>query len=1032
MKYKTLIKDFFMEIKKSPGRFFSILFIVALGVAFFTGIRTTELDMRYTIDNYYDKTNLSDVVALSSYGVTDDEIKSMSLIDSVKKVEGRYSKSFFSEYDDEQIVVKVDSILDTLNKPVVIEGRLPENYNECVIDSDFKKINIGDEIKLHLPNKENTDEYIKTDTFTVTGKVNSPEYMGFARGSTDMGTGVISGFIFVPPEAYNMDVYSAAYIQVDGAEEKTVFTKPYDEVIDKAIHEIENATSHLSTSRLQDIKKEANEKIDKQLKKGLDAINEGKDELMSGQREIDKNKNTLEKSRKELNQGLTKYNDGVKAWENGNKKYQSGKKTYDKQVKQYNKNEKSLNKLKTELDKLKVQYDQIKDIPGQEAAAARLKAAIDKMEPQYTKGKAGLKTYKKQLGKADKTLINSKKKLDSSKKQLEVSKTKLDQGKKELNDGEKKLAEAQDELLDGQREIGEKTDELNERIAEARADVEELKSPKWYINDRGFYPDNDQYGDNAVRIGSIGTVFPVIFFLVAALVCLTAMTRFVEEQRLELGTLKALGYSKFVIGMKYISYALLATLGGSIIGVLIGEKLFPVIIINAYKMMYDTLPAPVVPYDLKMSLTALGLAVLSTLAATILVIINEMKESPASLMRPPSPKRGNRILLERARSLWSHINFTWKSTLRNLFRYKKRLFMTILGIAACMALMVTGYGIKDSIYNVTNIQYNQIQTYQATVYFDEDSTSNEVNHIREYAKNDSEVSRSMTTNIKNHTIKNGNKDWDAYIFVPEDIDRIGEFINCRDRITHEKYKMDENSVFITEKLAKELDVKVGDVITVDDKTKKLKITAIVENYLGHYVYMSPDVWEDVFIDPIEYNSLIFNTIYDDDNKIERVGEKLLGLEGALNVQYNADLQKQMDDMIKTMSEVIIVLIVSAALLAFVVLYNLNIINISERRRELATLKVLGFYDMEVAKYVLRENVILTAIGIVGGIVMGFFLHQYIIQTVEIEGVMFGRVINFVSYVLSAALTAGFAVLVNIVMYFSLKKIDMVESLKSVE
>ena len=544
------------------------------------------------------------------------------------------------------------------------------------------------------------------------------------------------------------------------------------------------------------------------------------------------------------------------------------------------------------------------------------------------------------------------------------------------------------------------------------------------------------YGDNADRMRSIGKVFPVLFFLVAALISLTTMTRMVEEQRVQIGTMKALGYGKAAIAGKYIGYALIATLGGRIFGVLIGEKILPLVIIYGYMILYKHLPAILLPYHMSYAFQASAIAVACILIATIASCYKELAAEPAELMRPAAPKQGKRILLERIGIIWKHLNFTWKSTVRNLIRYKKRFFMTIFGIGGCMALMVVGFGLKDCIYEIVSLQYEKVQFYDAATYMSNDISEENRQQLHDYLDQNADIKETIEARMQKTDVKSASGKKTLYLMVPSDNEKIEDFLSFHSRTNKDEvYSLKKDEVILTEKMASLLNVKVGDQLTIEDEERgdqTVTIGAICENYMSHYLYLSPEKYEELYGKPVEYNTIIYSVKDGKDDQIEKIGTKLLAMDGVLNVSYTSSIEGRLDDMLRSLNLVIVVLIVSAGMLAFVVLYNLNNINITERQRELATLKVLGFYDGEVASYVYRENILLTIIGSVVGMVLGNFLHRYTILTVEVEEAMFGRQIHWQSYLYSFLFTAAFSLFVNWVMFYKLKKIDMVESLKSVE
>lgn len=586
-------------------------------------------------------------------------------------------------------------------------------------------------------------------------------------------------------------------------------------------------------------------------------------------------------------------------------------------------------------------------------------------------------------------------------------------------------------LVEGAMEETAFTDAYEELVATA---IEKVQRPGWYVFDRSSIPEYTGYGENADRIAALALVFPTMFFLVAALISLTTMTRMVEEQRVQIGTLKALGYSKFAIMRKYLLYALLATLGGSIFGVLVGEKLFPYVIIVAYKILYQHIPHVLVPYHWDYAIVATLIAVACTGLATLAACYKELLAQPATLMRPEAPKIGKRTWIERIPILWKRFNFSWKSSLRNLFRYKKRFFMTLIGIGGCMGLLLVGYGLRDSINSVVAYQYEDLQTYDASAFLGETMSEDAKKQMEAYLESAEGISSHTHVQMVNVNARKGKEKVDTYLTVIMDMENVEQFFTYRDRETHKKYHLQNDGVILSEKTADLLDADVGETIRISLNgidEKQVKITAICENYMGHYLYLTSDLYAKLYGTQPVYNNLLMKSNLDAKG-LHGIGEEILKIPGVLNVMYTDETMGQLNDMLGALDQVMIVLIIVAGMLSFVVLYNLNNININERRRELATLKVLGFHDMEVANYVYRENILLTIFGVLVGCGIGKFLHFFTITTIEIDTAMFGRDVYLASYGICALYTFGFSLLVNAMMFFKLKKIDMVESLKSVE
>ena len=1209
MKKNILRKDFIIEIKKTMGRFVSIFFIVALGVAFYSGIRASEPSMRITADQYFDDSELMDLKVMGTMGLTKADIKAIGKVSGIEAVEGGYSKDVLCPVGDNEKVVHMLSMQKNFDQVSLVEGRLPEKAGECLVDEDFLSytdLKVGDTVTFHSGDGEALTDSLVTDTYKIVGIGNSPLYISFGRGSSTIGNGEISGFVVVDKASFDMDVYTEAYVKVSGAEEKTAFTDEYNNLSDAAKEAVSAIEEERCAARKQEIVDEANEKLadsektvneksqelenaKKELESGkskaaeelekakqqltdgeaeladakqqiadgetqlADAkaqLNEKQAQLSSAEAEYESGKAQLDQKeqelaaaeqtylsnyakympfitagkaqiaagrtqiadgKKQLDEGLAplkQLRDGLDGIEDGISQCDSGMAEVQKQldgmdsdvyqeyvkIPEEDRNEEQqayVNKwenlnaqfagiqaqktqletaksgllaqagfateadLDAQITSLTAQRDELDKkeaaLLGQEQTLAAQEEELLSAGRQITDGKSQIVAARSQLDSTKSQITDGKAQIQSAwallnekEGTLNASKAQRASGEQELADGrseyEQAAKEAEDRITDGQVKItdGEKQlADAKQKIADAKAEIKKIENPKWYVQTReDALTEYQGYGDNADRMRSIGKVFPVLFFLVAALISLTTMTRMVEEQRVQIGTMKALGYGKAAIAGKYIGYALIATLGGSIFGVLVGEKILPFIIIYAYMILYKHLPAILVPYHMSYALQASGIAVACTLIATIASCYKELAAEPAELMRPAAPKQGKRILLERIGIIWKHLNFTWKSTVRNLIRYKKRFFMTIFGIGGCMALMVVGFGLKDCIYEIVSLQYEKVQFYDAATYMSDDISEENRQQLHDYLDQNADIKETIEARMQKTDVKSASGKKTLYLMVPSDNEKIEDFLSFHSRTNKDEvYSLKKDEVILTEKMASLLNVKVGDELTIEDEDRgdqTVTVGAICENYMSHYLYLSPEKYEELYGVPAEYNTIIYSVKDGKDDQIEKIGTKLLSMDGVLNVSYTSSIEGRLDDMLRSLNLVIVVLIVSAGMLAFVVLYNLNNINITERQRELATLKVLGFYDGEVASYVYRENILLTIIGSVVGMVLGNLLHRYIILTVEVEEAMFGRQIHWQSYLYSFLFTVAFSLFVNWVMFYKLKKIDMVESLKSVE
>ena len=1284
---KALHKDFWMEIRKSKARFISIFLIVALGVAFFSGIQASSPDMRYSGDAYYEAAKLMDLKIQGTLGLTQRDVKAVSDIDGVELAEGSYSTDVMSGEDDARKVLHLEAISSNFNLLTADEGRIPEKSGEIFLDKPFAKnrgYKIGDTISV---SEDGDSELLKKTTYTVVGIGSSPLYISFNRGNTTLGSGEVSGFGYILPEDFEQEAFTQIYIMVHESGDVISYTDAYDNLIKKIRKRVEGIEKEQCSLRYEEIVAEANEKLDdarKELEDGKkeseeklgDAkkkLDDGQKKYEDGKKEYEDGKQQLSDAKKELTDGKQQLADGRKQIEDGWSQLNSAKQQVEDGLSQLNaarsqladseaqinekqseltagyeqltaakqqvsdgeaqlrEAEKTLESKQAELDsgreqletgkntiketktaltgqkeqceaglvqvsegesqinsseealsgqqaqldeltsqkealssqaaELQAQYDagaeagkteeelaelstQIQTLNGQisameeqinagqaqidgaqaeltakkselaqtraelesslgqinegfsqikeqEETLSRTEAQLNEGQEELDKGKKELETKKAELSAAKEEIAANQATLDDGQSQLDSARAQLSSGrqqleekqaqlnagqaeiqantekltssqaeldaneqklldgekeireneqklkdaKKDLEDVKKKLSDGKKEYQDGKKEADDKIAEAQQKIEDAQKEVDDIETPEWILSDRNDLPEYSDFGDNAERLKNIGKVFPMIFFLVAALISLTTMTRMVEEQRTQIGTMKALGYGKASIASKYLSYAFLATVGGSIAGVLFGEKVLPFIIIQAYGIMYWNIGDHMqLDYELQYALIASGAAVICTMGATLFSSARTLAETPASLMRPPAPKEGKRILIERISFIWKHLSFSWKSSMRNLFRYKKRLFMTIFGIAGSMGLMLVGFGLYDSIMDIAILQYDQIQHYDAMVINDEDATDSQEKDLLKFLDGNSEIDHYTRVQLTKMTAPKEKGSVSIYVYVPENTENFKEDVTLRDRKSHEQYELTDDGAVICEKTASLIGVKAGDKIILekDNRKYKVKITAVTENYMGHYVYMTPPCYEKTFGEKPEYSSTVYTMKEDAESDLETLGNAILKYPAALSISYTSSTAGQVERMLGSLGAVIWVLIISAGMLAFVVLYNLNNINITERQRELATLKVLGFYDGEVSQYVFRENVLLSFIGILAGAVFGIFLHRYVITTVEVDAVMFGRNIKPISFVYSGLITFGFSMFVNMVMHFKLKKIDMVESLKSVE
>lgn len=997
----TLIKDFFREVRASRNRFLSIMAIVILGVAFFSGVRAACPDMKLSADTYYDDVNLMDIRVLSTLGLTEEDVDALEQIRGIKAVDPAYSADVLCQMPNSQPVLHLMSYTKDMNQLSVAEGRIPEKPDEIFLDQKFMENNnlqIGDTVLFDAGEEDEAlEDTLLLNEYTVVGAGTSPFYLSLDRGTSTIGNGSVSGFGILLPEAFTLEVYTEIYLTVDEAETYICYDDDYEDLVDEVKDRIKGIEDEQCEIRYAKIKADGQEDIDaakQEIAGARKKLKDAKDELEDGKKQLQDGKEEIQEKKQEL---------------------QDGKDELAKQEKELESGKSQLNQAWSRLD------SQRQTLKQSEAKLADVRQQLVQKEQELLAGE-------EQLAQGDARIEAGEEQLALAKEQLEASEALLQEKEKELQDAEEEFLKESEKA---EKEIKEGEDE----IAEAQEKLDELEKPVWYILGRNSLQTYVGYGQDAERIGAIGEVFPAIFFLVAALICLTTMTRMVEENRTQIGMLKALGYGKAAIAAKYLCYAFFASCVGSLIGIFVGQKTLPVIIIQAYKILYNNLPVVQAPMYLGYSVSSALLATGITVLAAGFSCWNELRAVPAELMRPEAPKKGKRILLEHLPFIWKRLSFSYKATLRNLFRYKKRFFMTVLGIGGCMGLLMVGFGLKDSIMAIGEKQFGEIRVYSSALNLNSDITEAEREALFRYLDQDEDVLNYMEGKETSVDVEVGDEERSVYLVVVPDKEKFQKFVRLKNRITQEEYQLDDQGVVLSEKLAKVLGVSEGDTIYLKDgETKKIEtvVSHVVENYYFHYVYMSEQVYRQLYQKDPEYTEIFTINRTNEEDFEEEFQKEYMKLDGVMNITLLSTMEGRIADLIRSMDAIIYVIVIAAGLLAFVVLYNLNNINISERRRELSTLKVLGFFDGEVSAYVFRENIILTLLGALTGIGFGLSLHRFVILTAEIDLMMFGREIKKISYLYSICLTILFSVLVNLFMHFKLKKLDIVESMKSVE
>lgn len=711
-----------------------------------------------------------------------------------------------------------------------------------------------------------------------------------------------------------------------------------------------------------------------------------------------------------------------------------GRRTLDQSWDAYYENEQKLTDGRKQLEAGKPALEEAKRLLDE--GWAEYEAGL----AEYEAGKRRLADARVQLDEGWATLTDKQLELADAQVQLADARAQLADARAELDDARATIAENVQKLRDGEIEYEDGKAEAEQELADARTEIEDaqrelddIEQPEWYIWDRSNNVSYASFTGNVEKLTAITTIFPIFFFLVAALVVSTTMTRMVEEERLQIGTLKALGYARGEIMQKYLCYALAAAALGTLIGLAIGFVAFPKIIWSAYAMMYY-MPSIATPWRLTQALFAGGTLIVLTVGVTALTCRASLQEVPAALMLPRAPKAGKRILLERITPLWRRLPFTWKVTCRNLLRYKRRFWMTVIGVAGCTALLVAGFGISDSLNAIITKQYAEISHYDLTTIVTQEEATQE-GPVYDYLYGEGPVEESLTVSMETTRQESPEGEIDIYLMIPQDVQRFADFADLHERVSRKATPLGEEGVVLTEKMASIFGVRAGDTITLknqDDVTGTFTVTGVCEHYVSNYVYMSAATYQAAFGAAPTYNAVISRLADDSQETRDAISAELLEMDKVASLSFTEDNVAQVQNMLQSIDAVVVLIIVCAACLAFVVLYNLSSINVAERVKEIATIKVLGFYDREVNAYVNRESVALTLAGILFGVFAGIALHRFIILTVEVDAVMFGREIAPLSFACAVLLTLLFSTIVNLVMQRTLKKISMVESMKAPE
>ena len=1007
-----LIKNTLREIKNSFSRYIAILAIVALGVGFFGGLKVTRSAMVGTVDDYIANENLFDYRIVSTLGLEESDVKSFAEVEGVSLARGSITEDIlYMGTDNIDRVIRVHSITEGINELQLEAGRLPRKATECVVDSKlFGTEAIGTKIQFSDKNTKDSLDSFNYKEYTIVGIAESPYYLNFERGSTSIGNGSVAGFMYVNENAFDIDYYTEVFLTMTS--KYPVYSDEYKDAAKALSDTIEDLAEERGDVRYESLVRDAQEELD-----------DGK-----GEYDENYNKYLAEKAdaQDELAASFQKLTD----------------------------NEAELNQRAKEL------ASQEKALLASESEIAEGLAQLAQSRSEFEQGKPYMSDAEIQATEA--ALLENEQKLNGSKAQVDAGLLQIAEGKKSIASGRTQIADGWDEYYEGKATADARFADAEKKLADAKdeiddgqKEIDDIEKADVFVLNRDTNVGYACFENDSTIVDGVARVFPIFFFIVAALVCMTTMTRMVEEQRTQIGVLKALGYSNKTIIGKYLWYSGSAATIGCVAGFLIGCYVFPVVIWHAYGMMYDFSDKIAYVFDWKIALIALIVSLICSMGATWVSCYSELKIVPAELIRPKAPKDGKRILLERATFIWKKISFLYKVSLRNIFRDKKRFFMMLIGISGCTALLVTGLGIRDSIKNVVDYQYNEIQIYDCSLTFDDAQTDKEqkefLNETRDYVDSAVFLHEGAADLITGNVTKSVN-------LVVTSGNELRGYIDLHTKTAPIEYPSTGEAV-ICKKLAESYDLKVGDEFTLQDTDMKrmtVTISDICENFVYNYVYVTPKTCQDGWGYMPEYQTAFVNikgAVIDDGDTSGRIAEEaikgttykevdadkiyeasanLLERDEVIATSVNYDLRTRVTNMMKSLDAVILLVVLCAGALAFIVLYNLTNINITERIREIATIKVLGFFKNETNSYVFRENLILTAISAVVGLPLGKLLHHFVMTQIKVDLMYFDIRIALLSYVCAFLLTFVFAAIVSFVMYFKLDRISMSESLKTIE
>lgn len=983
-------------VRSSLARFLSILGIVTIGTGFLAGLLATAPDMKLTVDQYYDEISAMDLDVKGTLGLTGSDIALLRSMDGVETVMPAYVTDLIlagpggTDYVSRLYGVPLDERGNGgfLNDFVLTDGRMPEAPGEVLLLSRnpfLRQHTIGETytISKESPDYEDRADTYAWEQFSVVGLVRSPNYMSINDEPSGVGAGSVDLVFFADQSCYALDVYTDAFLKLSATTDINSFSDEYEDLIESLTDRLEPVGEARSVTRFTEVKEEAQTEIDDAQLELDDARIEAEEELADARKKLDDAHVELDDAKVDLAEGEAKFKYAKSKYYQGKSEFRQG-----------------IADARRDLDNM------ASGLPDY-----MVKAMTDAINDGEQSGSRALGAVRNQLYEGEE---------------------KLEEGRIKLQEAEFKLNNAEIDYEEAKVDAETKINDAQQKLDDAQAELDDLEEPEWIMLSRNDQVSHASYKSNIEKIDAVAKVFPIFLFLVAALVALTTMTRMVEEERTQIGILKALGYSDLRILLYYIGYSFWASLLGCVIGLVLGFRFLPMVISQAYGVMY-ILPPIVTLFHWPEAMVIAPVAILCTTAATLMACLSQLREKPSLLMLPKTPKAGKRILLERIPFIWNRLKFTQKVTCRNIFRYKKRLYMTMIGIAGCTALLLTGFGLRDSINDIVDKQFFELYQYDMTVTLKNSEALDRSPALRAMLDDTATVDAYAEIHTEPATVVSGGKDQSTTVYVPKQTEQLKKFIILRERLSGADVAFEEDSVVLTEKLCEQLGLSVGDpfLLELDDGGEaNLTVTGIVENYVASFAFISAGTYTQSFGLEPDYTKVIATASSDDQADHTALAKNLLRNDDVSLVSFNSSVKESFDNLISNINYIVYVLIVVAGALAIIVLYNLTNINISERKKELATIKVLGFYEREVAGYIYRETTILSIFGILAGFVFGKWLHMFVVATAEVDAVMFGRTLYPSSFLLSAAITLVFTFLVELIMMPKIRSISMVESMKA--